>query len=111
MQLSYNTNAPRRPVNLTANSDLVNMVRSENGNLSKLLEQTMITFLAERELYRWKEENKASFDSYIGGRLQSYWVAEFNQNGWPTWCGIRTSPSKSQDNRFVNTSINNQSHQ
>ncbi|MEI6207156.1 MAG: type II toxin-antitoxin system CcdA family antitoxin [Desulfuromonadales bacterium] len=64
MQISYNTNAPRRPVNLTANSDLVNMVRSENGNLSKLLEQTMITFLTERELYRWKEENKASFDSY-----------------------------------------------
>ncbi|MFZ4858732.1 MAG: hypothetical protein ACOYL3_20310, partial [Desulfuromonadaceae bacterium] len=18
------------------------------------------------------------------------WVAEFNQNGWPTWCGIRS---------------------
>lgn len=64
MHLSYNTDAPRRSVNLTANSDLVNMVRSENGNLSKLLEQTMITFLAERELIRWKEENKVSFDSY-----------------------------------------------
>jgi antitoxin CcdA len=64
MQLSYNTNAPRRPVNLTANSDLVNMVRSENGNLSKLLEQTMIAFLAERELARWKEENRAAFESY-----------------------------------------------
>jgi len=64
MQLSYNTNAPRRPVNLTANSDLVNMVRSENGNLSRLLEEIMITFLTERELYRWKEENRAAFDSY-----------------------------------------------
>jgi antitoxin CcdA len=64
MQLSYNTNAPRRPVNLTANSDLVNMVRTENGNLSQMLEQTMITFLAERELVRWKEQNKAAFESY-----------------------------------------------
>lgn len=64
MQLSYNINAPRRPVNLTANSDLVDMVRSENGNLSKLLEQTMIAFLAERELTRWKEENRAAFGSY-----------------------------------------------
>jgi antitoxin CcdA len=64
MQLAYNTNAPRRPVNLTANSDLVNMVRKEKGNLSKLFEQTMIAFLAERELARWKEENKAAFDSY-----------------------------------------------
>ena len=64
MQLSYNSNASRRPVNLTANSELVNMVRSEKGNLSKLFEQTMITFLTERELVRWKEENKAAFASY-----------------------------------------------
>ena len=64
MQLSYNINAPRRPVNLTANSHLVSMVRAENGNLSQLLEQTMITFLAERELVRWKEQNKAAFESY-----------------------------------------------
>jgi len=64
MRFSYNTNAPRRAVNLTANSDLVSMVRSENGNLSQLLEQTMITFLAERELDRWKKQNKAAFDSY-----------------------------------------------
>lgn len=64
MQLSYNTNAHRQPVNLSANSDLINMVRNEKGNLSKLLEQSMITFLSERELTRWKEENKLAFDSY-----------------------------------------------
>ena len=64
MQLAYNENAPRRAVNLTANSDLIQRVRSEKGNLSGLLEGSMITFLAERELMRWKEDNKASFDSY-----------------------------------------------
>lgn len=64
MQLSYNTNAQKRPVNLTANSDLVNMVRSQKGNLSRLFEQSMIAFLSEQELIRWKEENKAAFDSY-----------------------------------------------
>ena len=64
MQLTYNTDAPKRPVNLTANSELVNRVRSENGNLSKLFEHSMITFLAERELTRWKEDNKAAFASY-----------------------------------------------
>ena len=64
MQPDYNTNAPRRHVNLTANSDLVNMVRNEKGNLSALLEQSMKTFLIERELMRWQESNKASFDSY-----------------------------------------------
>lgn len=64
MQLAYNKNAPKRPVNLTANSDLVSMVRNENGNLSRLFEQAMITFLAEHELAEWKKESKASFDSY-----------------------------------------------
>lgn len=64
MQPGYNTSAPRRHVNLTANSDLVNRVRNEKGNLSALFEQAMQTFLAERELARWQSENKASFDSY-----------------------------------------------
>ncbi len=64
MQLAYNLQAPRRPVNLTANSDLIDRVRSEKGNLSALFEQSMITFLAERELMRWKEESQASFNSY-----------------------------------------------
>jgi len=64
MRLDYNKHAPRRPVNLTANSDLVQRVRSEKGNLSALFEQSMIAFLADRQLMSWKEENKASFDSY-----------------------------------------------
>jgi post-segregation antitoxin (ccd killing protein) len=64
MQPDYNTTAPRRHVNLTANSDLVNRVRNEKGNLSALFEQAMQTFLAERELMRWQSESKASFDSY-----------------------------------------------
>jgi post-segregation antitoxin (ccd killing protein) len=64
MQLDYNEKAARRHVNLTANSDLINKVRSEKGNLSALFEQAMLAFLAERELMRWKDENQASFDSY-----------------------------------------------
>ncbi len=64
MQPTYNVKAARRPVNLTANSDLIDRVRSEKGNLSALLEQSMVTFLAECELMRWKEENQASFSSY-----------------------------------------------
>jgi post-segregation antitoxin (ccd killing protein) len=51
-------------VNLTANSDLINLVRKEKGNLLAILEQSSITFINEHELMRWKEENRASFDSY-----------------------------------------------
>lgn len=64
MQIDYNTNAIRRPVNLTANSDLIARVRNEKGNLSELFERSMISFLTERQLTKWKEENKAAFDSY-----------------------------------------------
>ena len=64
MSLSYDTLAARRHVNLTANSDLVAKVRQEKGNLSALLEQSMIDFLVERQLLRWKEENRHAFDSY-----------------------------------------------
>lgn len=64
MPLTYNSNAPRKHVNLTANSDLVSLVKEEKGNLSALFEQSMITFLADRKLMRWKEENKAAFESY-----------------------------------------------
>ncbi len=64
MRLDYNVDAARRHVNLTANSDLVSRVRNEKGNLSELLEQSMIAFLTERELKLWQEKNKASFESY-----------------------------------------------
>ena len=64
MHIDYNTNAPRRHVNLTANSDLINRVRNEQGNLSALFEKSMIEFLALKELNRWREAQKASFDSY-----------------------------------------------
>ncbi len=64
MERMYNRTAPRRAVNLTANSDLVQRVRSEKGNLSLLLEQSMITFLTEQELKHWQHENQAAFNSY-----------------------------------------------
>ena len=54
MELSYNTHAPKKHVNLTANTELIDLV----------FEQSMIEFITKRELERWKEESKASFDSY-----------------------------------------------
>jgi len=64
MQLSYKTDAPRKHVNLTANTELVDLVRKEKGNLSAIFEQSMIEFITKRDLERWKEESKASFESY-----------------------------------------------
>lgn len=41
MQLDYDTCVPRNRVNMTANSDLGNRVRNENGNLSAPFGRTM----------------------------------------------------------------------
>lgn len=64
MLQTSNKIAKRQSVNLTADSDLVQRVRSEKGNLSALLEEAMRTYLAKKELERWKEECRPSFESY-----------------------------------------------
>jgi antitoxin CcdA len=64
MRQSANKTARRHPVNLTADSELVERVRGEKGNLSALLEQSMRAYLTQKELERWKEDNRLSFESY-----------------------------------------------
>ncbi|BCG46699.1 hypothetical protein GEOBRER4_n1508 [Citrifermentans bremense] len=56
--------ARRLPVNLTADRNLVQRVKEENGNLSKLLEEAMVAFLARKEMERWRDDNRQSFESY-----------------------------------------------
>jgi antitoxin CcdA len=64
MQHAHDKNVLRKPVNVTANVDLVRRVRQEKGNLSALLEESMVSFLEKKELERWSKENKQSFESY-----------------------------------------------
>ncbi|HBA89541.1 MAG TPA: hypothetical protein DCZ75_16610 [Geobacter sp.] len=56
--------AVRKAVNVTADIELVRRVRDQKGNLSALLEDSMVAFLKKKELERWKEENRHSFESY-----------------------------------------------
>jgi antitoxin CcdA len=48
MPMHYNLSAPKRPVNLTLNSDLVTKARAEGLNLSALAEEAVATALARR---------------------------------------------------------------
>ena len=57
-------NVQRKSVNVTANIELVKRVRDEKGNLSALLEESMLIFLKNKELEHWKLENRQSFESY-----------------------------------------------
>ena len=54
----------RNRFNLTADPELVERVRAEKGCLSTLLEGSMRSFLKQKELERWREENRQSFESY-----------------------------------------------
>lgn len=64
MQKAYAKGVRRQPVNVTADADLVKRVRQEKGNLSALLEEAMRDFLVKKELERWRDESRQSFESY-----------------------------------------------
>ena len=52
----YDTDASKRPVNLTLNSDLVAKARAEGLNLSALAEDAVASELAKRAREKWEAE-------------------------------------------------------
>jgi antitoxin CcdA len=55
MKPAYKTGAPKRPVNLTLNEDLVAQARSMTGNLSGVVETLLAAFVAEEKRRRVAE--------------------------------------------------------
>jgi antitoxin CcdA len=64
MQTLYNLEAPKKPANLSVNSDLLSMVKSLNINLSATLEQALRAKLAESEAAKWSKENERAIKAY-----------------------------------------------
>lgn len=64
MQTLYDQKAPKKPTNLSINSDLLNKSKALNINLSATLEQALRTKLAETEAESWKKENKRAIQNY-----------------------------------------------
>jgi len=64
MQTLYDSNAPKKPTNLSLNSDLLNKTRALNINLSATLEQALRKKLAENEAAKWAKENKRAIQAY-----------------------------------------------
>lgn len=62
--LIYDTTAPKRPSNLSINSNLLTEARKYKINLSGLLEQALIKKLAEKKRTEWLEENRESLEAY-----------------------------------------------
>jgi antitoxin CcdA len=64
MQTLYDTNAPKKPTNLSINSDLLKKTKLLNINLSATLEQALRTKLAEKEAESWSSNNKMAIKAY-----------------------------------------------
>ena len=64
MQSLYNLNAPKKPTNLSLNSDLLAKTRALNINLSATLEQALKRELAQASASKWAKSNKAAIHAY-----------------------------------------------
>lgn len=64
MQAIYDTDAPKKPTNLSLNSDLLQKSKALNINLSATLEQALRDKLAQIEAEKWRNENKNAIQAY-----------------------------------------------
>jgi antitoxin CcdA len=60
----YDRSAPKRPANLSVNSDLLAKAREEDLNLSALLEAALAEALRTRRREAWVAENAAAIEAY-----------------------------------------------
>ena len=60
----YDQNAPKKPTNLSINSDLLKKARDLEINLSATLEQALTSHLKAKQAQQWLEQNKNSITAY-----------------------------------------------
>ena len=64
MEPLFDLEAPKKPTNLSLNSDLLNKCKAMNINLSATLEQALTEKLAKTKGAKWAEENKNAIRAY-----------------------------------------------
>jgi len=64
MQNLYDTNAPKKPANLSVNSDLLAKSRAININLSATLERALKSELKQAAGEKWASQNKTAIKAY-----------------------------------------------
>ena len=60
----YDQNAPKKPTNLSINSDLLKKARALEINLSAALEQALINQLKTKQAQQWLEQNSNAITAY-----------------------------------------------
>lgn len=60
----FDANAPKKPTNLSVNSDLLSKSRALDINLSATLEQALQAKLAQANAEKWASENRKAIRAY-----------------------------------------------
>ena len=60
----YDRNAPKKPTNLSINSDLLKKAKDLEINLSAALEQALTNQLKAKQAQQWLEQNKSAIAAY-----------------------------------------------
>jgi antitoxin CcdA len=64
MHISYRKDAPKKPVNLSLNSDLLRMGKDLGLNLSNIAEVAIAQAVKESMADRWLKENAEAIQAY-----------------------------------------------
>lgn len=64
MSAVYDSEAPKKPTNLSINSDLLARARSLDMNLSAILERALEETVRQRLRQQWLDENRAAIAAY-----------------------------------------------
>lgn len=64
MRSAYRADAPKRPVNLSLNGDLLAIGKDLGLNLSSVAEEALACAVNERLAERWLEENQTAIATY-----------------------------------------------
>jgi len=64
MDYAYNTQAPKKPTNVSINSDLLEKAKGLNINLSATLERALADQLRTEQRAQWLRENADAIQAY-----------------------------------------------
>lgn len=64
MILAYDTQAPKKPTNVSINSDLLTKAKALKINVSATLETALADIVTARQRELWKDENRLAIEAY-----------------------------------------------
>lgn len=69
----FDTHAPKKPTNVSINSDLLQQAKEHHINLSQTLELRLAELLREEKRRQWQEENRDAVEEY-NRRIEAHGV-------------------------------------